>query len=219
MQRAISVANVLREQGGPARLIYTTHAWLVHMYLHCAFSGWQCIFVSAIVKASFVSPGPENFTLNNITLNCPTSEEQAALVAAVQRGDIVWHAGAFNTEVRGEGLEISACESPSRAPLCCMQYENAFNKEMLDVQFQLARDLADELGVPRPQTVSLRDVPGTTRALIPHLIRNNITALSVGVNPFSPAPAMPNPGVWSDPASGSSVLYMQTGQGQGYPWK
>ena len=91
--------------------------------------------------------------------------------------------------------------------------------EMLDVQFQLARDMADELGVARPQTLSLRDVPGTTRALIPHLLRNNITALSVGVNPFSPAPAMPNPGIWKDPASGSSIFYMQTAQGQGYPWK
>lgn len=28
---------------------------------------------------------------------------------------------------------------------------------------------------------------------------------------------MPNPGIWKDPASGLSVLYMQTGQGQGYP--
>ena len=113
-----------------------------------------------------------------------------------------------------------------RTPLSCWhplrlaqlsQYENALNAEMIDVQFQLSRDLADELGVPRPQTLSLRDVPGTTRSLIPHLVRNNITALSVGVNGGSPAPAMPNPGIWKDPASGLSVLYMQTGQGQGYP--
>ena len=84
-------------------------------------------------------------------------------------------------------------------------------------QFQLARDLADSLGVPHPQTVSLRDVPGTTRSLVPHLVRNNITGISIGVNGGSPAPAMPNPGVWLDPATGTSVLYMQTAQGQGYP--
>lgn len=97
----------------------------------------------------------------------------------------------------------------SHALVVLLQYENAFNLEMLDVQFQLSRDLALELGVPVPQTVSLRDVPGTTRALsrspsslmhpshaaykhalhaVPHLVRNNITGLSVGVNPFSPAP-------------------------------
>lgn len=85
--------------------------------------------------------------------------------------------------------------------------------ELVDAQFALSFALADELGVPRPRTLSLRDVPGTTRALLPHLVRNNITALSVGVNGGSPAPAMPNPGIWSDPASGASVLYMQTGQG------
>lgn len=46
-----------------------------------------------------------------------------------------------------------------------LQYENALNAEAIDAQFQLSRDLADELGVPRPRTLSLRDVPGTTRAL------------------------------------------------------
>ena len=82
---------------------------------------------------------------------------------------------------------------------------------------QLAADLADEFGLPRPRTVSLRDVPGTTRALLPLLRKHNITGLSIGVNGGSPAPDMPNPGVWLDPASAASVLYMQTGQGQGYP--
>ena len=170
--RAIAVAQELTAIGEAPRLIYTTHAWLLHLYLHC----------------------PADFTLSNITLQCPAAADVQAMKDAIARGDIVWHAGAFNTE-----------------------YEHALNEEMLDVQFQLARDLADELGVPRPATVSLRDVPGTTRSLVPHLVRNNISAISIGVNGGSPAPDMPNPGVWSDPASGASVLYMQTGQGQGYP--
>lgn len=170
--RAISVAAALRAHNGPERLIYTTHGWLANLYVHC----------------------PENFTLSDIVLVCPSPSDVAAFVAAVKAGDIVWHAGAFNTE-----------------------YENAFIEELVDAQFLPSFTLADELGVPRPTTVSLRDVPGTTRALIPILVKNNITALSVGVNGGSPAPAMPNPGVWRDPASGTSVLYMQTGQGQGYP--
>jgi hypothetical protein len=170
--RAIAVAAELRAHGGPERLIYTTHGYLVSMYLHC----------------------PANFTLSGILLECPPPEAVAAFSAAVRAGDIVWHAGAFNTE-----------------------YENGFNADAVDAQFALSRDAADELGVPRPRTLSLRDVPGTTRALLPILVRNNITALSVGVNGGSPAPAMPNPGVWRDPATGAEVLYMQTGQGQGYP--
>lgn len=129
---------------------------------------------------------PENFTLSEITLQCPTVEEVEAFKGAVAQGDITWHAATFNVE-----------------------YENAFNEEMINVQFQLSRDLADELGVPRPQTVSLRDVPGTTRALVPILVRNNITAISIGVNGGSPAPAMPNPGIWHDPASNTEVFYLQ----------
>lgn len=170
--RAIAVAAELRAKGGPERLVYTTHGWLASLYVHC----------------------PDAFTLSGIVLACPAPADVAAFVAAVQAGDIVWHAGAFNTE-----------------------YENAFIEELVDAQFQPSFDLADELGVPRPRTVSLRDVPGTTRALVPILVRNNITAISIGVNGGSPAPAMPNPGVWRDPASSTSVLYMQTGQGQGYP--
>ena len=170
--RAISVAQALTAHGGPERLIYTTHGWLAHMYLHC----------------------PANFTLSGILLVCPTPDEQQAFRDAILRGDITFHAAAFNTE-----------------------YENAFNEEMIAVQFQLSFDLADELGVPRPRTVSLRDVPGTTRALVPILVKNNITAISIGVNGGSPSPDMPNPGVWRDPASNTSVLYMQTGQGVGYP--
>ena len=170
--RAISVAQELTKRGNAPRLIYTTHAWLLHLYLHC----------------------PADFTLSNITLQCPADADVQAMHGAIKRGDVTWHAAAFNT-----------------------QYENALNAEMIDVQFQLARDLADELGVPRPQTVSLRDVPGTTRSLVPHLVRNGITGISIGVNNGSPAPLMPSPAVWHDPATGASVLFMQTGQGQGYP--
>ena len=170
--RAITVAQALRDHNGPERLIYTTHAWLVSMYLHC----------------------PSNFTLSDILLICPSPSDVQSFKDAVTKGDIVWHAGAFNTE-----------------------YENALNAEMVAVQFQLARDMADECGIARPKTVSLRDVPGTTRGLVPLLIQNNITAISIGVNGGSPAPDMPNPGVWFDPASQTSVLYMQTGQGVGYP--
>ena len=127
----------------------------MHLYLHC----------------------PENLTLARVLLVCPTTDAIAAFKAAISAGDIVWHAGAFNTE-----------------------YEAAFNEEMVSLQFRLSFDLADELHVPRPRTLSLRDVPGTTRALIPILVRHNISALSIGGNARAPAPAMPSPGVWLDPA-------------------
>lgn len=113
---------------------------------------------------------------------------------AVQQGDIVWHAGAFNAE-----------------------YELAFNEVMVGEQFRLSRELSDELGVPRSRVLSLRDVPGTTSALIPLLVRHNILALTVGVNNNAPDPAMPSPGRWAHSASNTSIMFMQTGPGVGYP--
>ena len=75
--RAISVAAALRAHIPPVseRLIYTTHGWLAHLYVHC----------------------PPNFTLSGIMLQCPTAAEVSAFTNAVKMGDIVWHAGAFNT--------------------------------------------------------------------------------------------------------------------------
>jgi len=87
--RAISVAQDLTARGEAPRLIYTTHPWLLHLYMNC----------------------PVDFTLSNITLQCPSAAEVQAMKDAVQRGDITWHAAAFNTE-----------------------YENALNAEMIDVQ-------------------------------------------------------------------------------------
>eukprot|EP01043_Picozoa_sp_COSAG02_P010638 COSAG02_NODE_378_length_23535_cov_35.310164_9_plen_1246_part_00 len=170
--RAVRVAADLRARGGSERLVYTTHSWLAHLYVHC----------------------PADFVLSGIALQCPSPVAVAAFKRAVQQGDIVWHAGAFNTE-----------------------YELAFNEEMVGEQFRLSRELSDELGVPRSKVLSLRDVPGTTRALVPLLVRNNISALTVGVNNGAPDPAMPSPGRWVDRTSNTSVMFMQTGPGVGYP--
>jgi hypothetical protein len=172
--RAVAIARALRDLGGSERMIYTSHSWLLSLYLHC----------------------PPNLTLSGETLRCPTPAAQQELRDAIAAGDVYFHAGAFNIE-----------------------YEQALTSTVIDFSFQLARDLADELGVPRPTVLSLRDVPGTTRALLPTLVRNNITALSVGVNPWAPNARMEaNPGVWADPATNASVLYMQTGPGICYPW-
>lgn len=171
--RAVAIARALRDLGGSERLIYTSHSWLLSLYLHC----------------------PLNLTLNGETLRCPTDAAVNELKAAIQAGDVYFHAGAFNIE-----------------------YEQAIVTSVIDFSFQLARSLADELGIPPPTVLSLRDVPGTTRALVPILVRNNISAISIGVNDAAPNAEMPNPGVWLDPETNTSVLYMQTGPGICYPW-
>jgi hypothetical protein len=51
--RAISIAQQMRELGGTDRFIYTTHPWLVSMYLDC----------------------PPNLNLSGIVLQCPDSSD------------------------------------------------------------------------------------------------------------------------------------------------
>jgi hypothetical protein len=73
--RAVRVAEELRSRNGPERLVYTTHGWLAHLYVHCVA-----------------------FVLSGVALQCPSAEDRAAFIVAVRRGDLVWQAGAFNSE-------------------------------------------------------------------------------------------------------------------------
>jgi hypothetical protein len=67
--RAIEVAQTLRALQSPERFIYTTHPWLVGMYVQC----------------------PPNLVLAGVKLVCPSANDVASFTSAVQRGDIVWH--------------------------------------------------------------------------------------------------------------------------------
>ncbi|KAK6184178.1 hypothetical protein SNE40_006698 [Patella caerulea] len=74
--RAVTLANQLRALGYAERFIYTTHAWLVSMYLDC----------------------PSNLVLSGVKLMCPNATDVAAFKKAVQLGDITWHAGPMNMQ-------------------------------------------------------------------------------------------------------------------------
>jgi predicted deacylase len=73
--RAVAMAEAMRTLGLQERLVYTTHPWLVDLYLHCA-----------------------NYTLAGVTLQCPSQPEKDAFTAALRRGDIAMHAAAFNMQ-------------------------------------------------------------------------------------------------------------------------
>jgi len=165
------MAQALRDLGVEERFIYTTHPFLLHLYLHC-----------------------DEFSLSGIPVQCPSSAEQELMREAVKRGDIYWHAAPANIE-----------------------FGNAYSAEMVEASLYLNLLLAEELGVPPSKTVSIRDVPGTVRSLIPILVKQNITAITIGVNNYSPAPILPSPGVWHEPNTKTEILYMQTAQGVGYP--
>ena len=67
--RAVEVAQTLRDLNDTRNFIYTTHPWLVSLYLDC----------------------PPNLVLSGKKLICPSDEEVQVFVSAIKRGDITWH--------------------------------------------------------------------------------------------------------------------------------
>ena len=57
--------------------IYTTHSWLVSLYVNC----------------------PVNLVLNDIEIKCPSPEQVSNFTESVKKGHIVWHAGPMNMQV------------------------------------------------------------------------------------------------------------------------
>ena len=76
--RAVVLANALKARNGTERFIYTTHPWLVDLYINC----------------------PANMTLSGIPLSCPSQPDVDAFKAALAAGDIVMHASPFNIQAR-----------------------------------------------------------------------------------------------------------------------
>lgn len=73
---AISLANSIKKWNPKLSFIYTTHPWLVSLYLDC----------------------PPNMVLNDVQLLCPSEEEIDTMVNAIKSGYIAMHAGAMNMQ-------------------------------------------------------------------------------------------------------------------------
>ncbi|XP_060069747.1 uncharacterized protein LOC132549797 [Ylistrum balloti] len=166
--RAINLSQQLRTEEYVEGFVYTTHPWLVSLFLDC----------------------PQNFVLNNITLKCPNETQVEQFKSAVDRGDITWHAGPMN-----------------------MQPEN-INKILFDLSLNISSDLDALFYIKRKfPTLSQRDVPGLTQAVIPSLVQKGVIAVSVGVNPGTSPPAVPKLFLWK--FEESAVL--ATWHAGGYP--
>ena len=114
-------------------------------------------------------------------LVCPTAAEVANFTRAVAAGYITWHAFPFNGEPE-------------------LMYRDLFLAAV-----NLTHALDDRFGLPHKATMSQRDVPGLTRAVVPALRAAGVRALSVGVNPWSTPPVVPRACVWRDAASGAEL--------------
>lgn len=90
-----------------------------------------------------------------------------------------------------------------------------FTPDLLEFGVELSRDLAVNLKRPGslPNTVSQRDVPGTTRAIIPHLRRKGVKAMSIGVNWGSSPVEVPSLSLWRDEPSNTSIYLLYHGRG------
>ena len=170
---AVNTAKELRNLGVEERLVFTTHPYLVYLYLNC----------------SFISNSITHYT--KIGLHCPNQTQLQDFTDAIRRGDIVWHAFPFNAQ---------------------MEF---FDSALADFGFQLTHWLDAMFGRKATITMSQRDVPGTTRSIIPIMRRNGVQAITVGVNTASMPPAVPSVFNWKDPVSGESIIAMWHPHGYG----
>ncbi len=114
---------------------------------------------------------------------CPSEQEVSEFKnAAVNYDCITWHAMPFNAE-----LEL-------------------MDSSLLQYAMDLAHKLDDQLGLPRKKVMCQRDVPGTTRSIIPYLIQKEVIGISVGVNGASSPPDVPSLFRWRHPQTKLEVL-------------
>lgn len=169
--RAVKVAFDLLVLGFTERFIYTTHPWLVSLYLDC----------------------PPNVVMSGINLQCPDKQNVSNFISAIQLGFITWHAGPMN-----------------------MEFE-LMDESMNEFSIQLSLDLDKRFGISRKyRTVSQRDVPGTTKAVIPVLKKMGVSALSVGVNGATAPAAVPPVFLWTNGNDSLITLYHPRGYPNNY---
>jgi hypothetical protein len=134
-----------------------------------------------------VAPAADDMPL----LHCPNATARAAFKAAMVRGDIFMHAFPHDGEAS--------------------YYPDA---SLFEAALRVGERVAEQLGIAPPRAVSQRDVPGWTRAALPHLARHNISGLSFGAGTPPGKADVPPVCVWRDEASGAEVVLLyETGYG------
>ena len=146
--------------------------------------------------------GPETVPSGGRGLLCPNASRVQAFTDAVAAGHLTWQAYPF----AGQPEHIDG-------DLFAWGVTN------------LTHALDDQLRVPRKRVYSTRDVPGISRAAVPHLARAGVVGVSVGVNTGSSPPGVPGvldsalkggplrAFVWRDEGSGTSVIAQWHGGG------
>lgn len=86
---------------------------------------------------------------------------------------------------------------------------------LIEAGLALTWSLDTRYGLAKKQTLSQRDVPGMTRALVPLLSKAGVTAISIGANDGSTPPSVPKVFEWVDKMSNTSLLGLFNWPGYG----
>ena len=108
--------------------------------------------------------------------------EDADFTAAIERGDIRWHA------------------------LSCTTHTELMDARLFNHSLGLSKALDERFGMTT-RAAKMTDVPGHTRAMVPHMAHAGVRFLHIGVNSACPAPAVPPLFRWQAP-DGSEVIVM-----------
>ncbi len=118
--------------------------------------------------------------------------DRGRLEAAIERGDIAWHALPFTT------------------------HTELMDAELFRFGLSIARDLDSRFG--RTTTAAkMTDVPGHTIAMVPLLAEGNVRFIHIGVNGGSTVPEVPRLFRWVAPDGSEVMVQYDDGYGTGTP--
>jgi len=169
-------------------LIFGVHPMLLSLFFSCPAD------FPHLEPGDFPSTKPFATMTTPEPLRCPNASQLAAVRQAIAAGAIVLQ-GAFPVSAEPE----------------------MYSGPVFSAGLELVTELARSMNVSRPRTLSQRDVPGLTRAVVPLLAKSGVHSISIGANGGSASPDLPGytssreatlstPFVWKDTASGSSVV-------------
>eukprot|EP01114_Cavostelium_apophysatum_P014791 TRINITY_DN3921_c0_g1_i1.p1 TRINITY_DN3921_c0_g1~~TRINITY_DN3921_c0_g1_i1.p1 ORF type:complete len:770 (+),score=169.72 TRINITY_DN3921_c0_g1_i1:47-2311(+) len=152
----------LRARGGPERLIYTTHPWLVAVY-----TDPNCSQIGV----------PELSQIGE-TLHCPNASMLTAFEKAIALGDIAWHAFPFNGQA--ESMDPSLFESALEVARSLDLKYHGKNKTMTMSQRDVPGMTRSVIPLLRKKGVEAITV-GVNAATAPPSL---IDSVGPGLNPF-----------------------------------
>jgi len=176
--RAINLANGIKEWNSNLSFIYTTHPWLISLYLDC----------------------PPNMVLNGIQLFCPDKEAVDALISAIKSGYIAIHAGAMNLQY-GMMNSDTVVASVQLAQQVYQKLGTSYTPRVLSLRDVpgLTRNSLTALAYAGVKVISVGVNPGTAPPAVPKLFKweGDLSVLGMwhkGGYPLNAGPSLANAG-------------------------